>query len=323
MKQCVNPEVGIMLTGFQLGILDAGEAERFDAHLKDCECCRLEIAQSESAMSLLRKRRVDVLQALHSEGISFDSAKEKLLASYQQKKSSQEEYQPNIKGFFKNLFKKNLSISNHESSGAIITNWKWVLAPAGAIVVVLAISMMLFSHKTMTSEILSPPGNQIAGQSNHPGNPGHSSDGIIGKLFSFFKSASSATSDSNNYSPNNEIGIPGGSESTLTGDSPTSQTPDNLSSNGSQNSGTNNIQQRNSIQTNSPTADSEYTLRRLRLSKNGTSSSPTIPDSVEASKPGECIAAAIASRVKDVSDIAQKIKKFIAIRYDVNKDNTK
>ena len=322
MKQCVNPEVGIMLTGYQLGMLDTGETERFDAHLKECECCRLELTQSDTSMSMLRNRRVDVLQALHSDGISFDSAKERLLATYQTKKSGQEEDRSNVKGFFKNLFKKNLSISNNESSGTLAMNWKWAFAPVVAIVFVIAVSMILFSHHTMNSEMLSS-GNQIANQSNHPGSPTQPSDGIINKVFGFFKSMSSATSDSNNYSPNNDIQIPGNVEPSLTGIPQSTSSPNNSSSNGSQNPGLNNLPSRNSVQTNPPTADSEYAVRRSKSGTTYPSTSPTIPDSIESNKPGEQIAAAIASRVKDVSDIAQKIKKFISERYDLNKDNAK
>jgi hypothetical protein len=322
MKQCVNPEVGIMLTGYQLGILNADEAQRFDAHLKECECCRLELKQSNTAMSMLRKRRVDVLQALHSEGIDFNSAKDKLLASYQPKNSKQED-QSSAKGFFKNLFKKNLSISNHNSNGTLALNWKWALAPVSAIVLFLVVSMVLFSHKTIAPDIVSSSGNQIANQSNHSGNPSQPSDNIINKVFSFFKLTTSATLDSNNYSPTNEIQMPGGSEPSFTGNTSTPLTPSNLSTNSVQNPTPNNLQRRNPAQTNSLTADSDYANHHQGRGKSYVSSNSTPSDSSEINKPGNRIAAAIASRMGDVSDIAQKIKRFLSERSDFNKDTAK
>jgi hypothetical protein len=324
MKQCVDPNVGIMLTGYQLGALNTSEAERFQAHLLECDCCRLELERSESAMSLLRKHRVEVLNALQGEGISFDSAKEKLIASYRQLKSNPETHGQNVIVNLRNLFKKNPAAFDKEPNGAGGFSWKWLLAPVGAVVVVLAVSVILFSHKTvLTPEAGTSAGNQMVNQKPHSGNPSQPSESMFDRLVGYFRSVASATPDSGNHSPSRDLRLPGDAEHPLTSNAPAAVTPHNISSGSPTNPDIGNPNKVNSALVNPQTADSDYTLRHRSVTKNYTSSNPAPPDSNDIDKPGNTAAAAIAGEIGDILKKIEKMKRRLTDRYDYNRDSKK
>jgi len=79
-NECIAPEVGRLLTQYELGQLEQEEQDRFEEHLMDCDLCRRELEEMLPIITAIRGHKAEVAKALHSEGISFKSLKERLLA---------------------------------------------------------------------------------------------------------------------------------------------------------------------------------------------------------------------------------------------------
>ena len=82
-NKCIAPEVGRLLTQYELGQLEQEEQDRFEEHLMDCDLCRRELEEMLPIITAIRGHKAEVAKALHSEGISFKSLKKQLLISRQ------------------------------------------------------------------------------------------------------------------------------------------------------------------------------------------------------------------------------------------------
>jgi len=80
MNECIAPEVGALITQYEMGQLSDEERNRFEEHLMDCDFCRRELEETLPTISTMRRHKAEIVQGLHDEGISFESLKERLLA---------------------------------------------------------------------------------------------------------------------------------------------------------------------------------------------------------------------------------------------------
>jgi len=80
MTQCVNEEFGKLISQYELGCLSDEERDRFEEHLMECDFCLQELEQMRPIMYTLRRNRAEILEALHQEGISFETLKRELLS---------------------------------------------------------------------------------------------------------------------------------------------------------------------------------------------------------------------------------------------------
>jgi len=80
MNECRDPQVGELITQYEMGELSDEERDRFEEHLMDCDFCRRELEGMLPTISAMRSHRAEILKGLHEEGISFESLKKRLLA---------------------------------------------------------------------------------------------------------------------------------------------------------------------------------------------------------------------------------------------------
>jgi len=76
---CIDPQVGELITQYELGQLSDEERDRFEEHLMDCDFCRRELEEMLPTISAMRRYKTAIIQGLHDEGISFESLRERLL----------------------------------------------------------------------------------------------------------------------------------------------------------------------------------------------------------------------------------------------------
>ncbi len=82
-NKCIAPEVGRLLTQYEMGELSDEEQDRFEGHLMDCDFCRRELEEMLPIITAIRRHKAEIAKALHSKGTSFKSLKRQLLTPRQ------------------------------------------------------------------------------------------------------------------------------------------------------------------------------------------------------------------------------------------------
>jgi tetratricopeptide (TPR) repeat protein len=77
---CTNPDIGQLISHFEMGLLDAADRDRFEEHLLECGFCAHEVQSMDSVMAALRANRDAVRRGLAEDGITLDALKKKLLS---------------------------------------------------------------------------------------------------------------------------------------------------------------------------------------------------------------------------------------------------
>jgi len=79
--KCTNSSAGALLTQYALNLLNEEDRCRFEEHVMSCESCRQELLEFDPMLGAIGARREQVVNALHEQGISFESLKAELLST--------------------------------------------------------------------------------------------------------------------------------------------------------------------------------------------------------------------------------------------------
>jgi tetratricopeptide (TPR) repeat protein len=85
MRRCVNEKIGSLILPYVMGLLSDEECSLFEEHLMDCDFCHRELKKMKPFASVMRQHGPHIVQTLHDDGISFQSLKADLRASYRSK----------------------------------------------------------------------------------------------------------------------------------------------------------------------------------------------------------------------------------------------
>jgi len=86
----MKPNEGSLMIQYVLNLLSEEDRCRFEEHLMSCEKCRLDLIQSDPVLASIGTHRVQLVEALHQEGISFEGLRQELLAAKEKTETSQE-----------------------------------------------------------------------------------------------------------------------------------------------------------------------------------------------------------------------------------------
>jgi tetratricopeptide (TPR) repeat protein len=76
--KCIYPHDGALLTQYTLNLLNDEDQYRFEEHVMNCDFCRLELQKTDPRLMTAGFHREQLVETLHSEGISFDGLKREL-----------------------------------------------------------------------------------------------------------------------------------------------------------------------------------------------------------------------------------------------------
>lgn len=88
--ECNHPNDGSLLTQYMLNLLNEEDRCRFEEHLMNCESCRLALLKANPELAAIGAHKERIVQALHKEGISFESLRKELMSSERKKGILQE-----------------------------------------------------------------------------------------------------------------------------------------------------------------------------------------------------------------------------------------
>lgn len=79
MDKCINPELGSLLSSYQLGSLSKKNQIRFEEHLLECNYCSEELKEMSELASNLRENKNEILTALNAAGLNLTGLKKEVL----------------------------------------------------------------------------------------------------------------------------------------------------------------------------------------------------------------------------------------------------
>jgi len=79
MEKCSDPEIGILISNYQLGSLTKKEQTRFEEHLFECSYCVEELNEMSDINSVLRENKNEIVSALNADGLNLNSLKKEIL----------------------------------------------------------------------------------------------------------------------------------------------------------------------------------------------------------------------------------------------------
>ncbi|KPL05921.1 hypothetical protein AMJ86_10395, partial [bacterium SM23_57] len=83
MSRCIDVELGELITQYELGQLTDEKNTLFEEHLKRCKFCRHELEEMAPVIAQILQHKDEIINELHTEGISFETLRNKLLTSRQ------------------------------------------------------------------------------------------------------------------------------------------------------------------------------------------------------------------------------------------------
>ncbi len=97
MGDCIDKEVGYLITQYELDVLNEEERTLFEDHLLECSFCRRKIEELHPYMETIQQNKKQILKELAHEGVNFSELKQEILL--------RSEKIPHKTGSFNNIFK--------------------------------------------------------------------------------------------------------------------------------------------------------------------------------------------------------------------------
>jgi len=98
---CTNPEIGVMLAAFEIGVLDAADRSCFLAHVRECSFCQQELDTMLPLWMEMNENRTALQEAMDAAEMSFNLIKQRLVAESKQPESLPDKIRRSL-GFMKN-----------------------------------------------------------------------------------------------------------------------------------------------------------------------------------------------------------------------------
>jgi len=130
-SHCMNPEIGNLISHYEMGVLDESDRDRFEEHLLECDFCAQEVESMYAASTALLANREAVRKGLEEDGISFEALRRRLAAR---------QPEPRAEGMLKIVWERLMNLRQSLRQPAF--RWATVGATTGLVLIVAAVYLV-------------------------------------------------------------------------------------------------------------------------------------------------------------------------------------